>query len=103
MTKNFEAIIFDLGGVLYDVDTQLSVDAFDRLGLKDFDGLYSLKEQAALFDALETGDIDEQTFVDQIRRIADKPLAHKDIIDAWNALLIGMEAEVLDILDDLRK
>ncbi|MBK7308496.1 MAG: hypothetical protein IPI88_16830 [Chitinophagaceae bacterium] len=37
-TKN---IIFDLGGVLLNLDFQKTIDAFESLGLKDFENMFS--------------------------------------------------------------
>jgi putative hydrolase of the HAD superfamily len=102
-SKSFSAILFDLGGVLYDIDVQRSMDAFAAMGLKNFDHLYNLKEQTDLFDALEKGQIGEQEFEAAIaKHFPHKPEAGS-IAKAWQALLIGMRKENIDILQRLRK
>ena len=103
MTKKINSIIFDLGGVLYDIDVQLSVKAFEELGLQSFDGLYSLKEQSLLFDDLETGVIDKAEFVKRINHFSGLNLAEKQIVTAWNSLLIGVKPETIELLLGLRK
>ena len=98
MTKKFDSIIFDLGGVLYDIDIQLSVHAFAELGLKSFDGLYSLKEQNLLFDELEVGAIGKEDFVKRINLYSGLELSTEQITKAWNSLLIGIRPETIGIL-----
>lgn len=48
-------IIFDLGGVILNVDYHKTADAFKALGVQQFDELYSQKTANHLFEALETG------------------------------------------------
>lgn len=101
--KSFSALLFDLGGVLYDIDVQRSMDAFAAMGLENFDQLYNLKEQTDLFDALEKGQIGENEFEAAIaKHFPKKPEAGR-ITRAWQALLIQMRRENVDILQRLRK
>ena len=101
--KKFNSIIFDLGGVLYDIDVQLSVKAFEELELKSFDGLYSLKEQTMLFDDLESGVIDKTEFVARINGFSGLSLDENQVVNAWNSLLIGIKPETISILSVLKK
>ena len=102
MRKNLKAIIFDLGGVLYDIDIQLSVKYFEKLGLHNFDHLFSLKEQIGLFDLWEKGFIDQKSFIEEIRKIAKLPLSDEQIIEGWNALLIGITSDTIALLKQMR-
>lgn len=103
MTKKFRAIIFDLGGVLYNIDIQRSVAAFARLGLQDFDELYNLKEQTEMFDALETGGADLQRFTEHINRISGRQLSSDEVRDAWCELLVEFPSENVEILRELKQ
>ncbi len=102
MDKKISAIIFDLGGVLYDIDVKRSVKAFEELGLKNFDKLYSLKEQTALFDKLETGQINQDEFVKNLRKYLPMSSDNNKILDAWRALLIDFPQKNIEILHKLR-
>ena len=64
-TKN---IIFDLGGVLLDIDFQKSIDAFEKLGIKNFGDMFSQFKADQLFEKLETGEISETDFYDTIKK-----------------------------------
>lgn len=103
MSKKISAIIFDLGGVLYDIDLNRSVKAFEALGLENFDELYSLKEQTELFDKLETGKIGREEFVKHLQKHLPHITDTEKMLDAWRALLIDMPQENIDILHQLKK
>jgi putative hydrolase of the HAD superfamily len=94
-------IIFDLGGVLLDIDTNKTNLAFEQLGIKDFKNNYTLNKADALFDHLETGAITETAFYNGIRNISQLPLRDEDIRDAWNALLLNFRIESLQYLEQL--
>ena len=61
--KNYEVIIFDLGGVILNLDYKLTTKAFQSLGLKNFDEIYAQANQTSLFDDLEIGKISAQFFI----------------------------------------
>lgn len=82
-------IIFDLGNVLLEINTELSKSAFKNKGIYDFDNLYSLAKQIFLFDKLEIGEINEMEFYNNFRKLTGKNLSNKEIEDCWNALIIG--------------
>jgi len=103
MTKKYDAIIFDLGGVLYDIDVQRTIDAFAAIGIKNFEKHYTLKEQTDLFDSLEKGLIGEDEFVKAIQKISQEDLSDEQIKIAWNAILIGMPLESVDLLKKLKQ
>jgi len=64
-------IIFDLGGVLLNLDFNLTRKAFNNLGTIDFDDFYSKAKQNRLFDDFEIGAINEATFCDQLKKSAN--------------------------------
>ncbi len=97
-TKN---IIFDLGGVLLDIDYQRTIDAFGKLGLKNFESMYSQFQADELFEKLETGHISESGFYDAIKSKTETALSNEQIDDAWNALILHFRNESLQVLEQL--
>ena len=55
-------IVFDLGGVILNIDYHKTIAAFTALGIEDFDAMYSQAAQSNLFDDLETGRSTPQQF-----------------------------------------
>jgi len=93
-------ILFDLGGVLLHVDYDMTIKKFKSLGIKNFHKYYCQKEQNALFDSLEVGKISFDNFIKSIKTIIPSR-SEKEIINAWNAMLIGMPKENIDLLKNI--
>lgn len=98
MIKN---IIFDFGGVIYDIDHELSKKAFESLGLQNFENLYGHQVQLGLFEKIERGEISEQKFRDSLASYLPKNISNKQIDKAWCALLIGFETAKIELLKGL--
>ncbi len=96
------AIIFDLGGVLLNIDYQLTSNAFQNLGWANFDVFYSQKNQKKIFDDLEVGKINESEFVDELKQYLPEA-SNAEIIAAWNAMLLDFPYQRLQLLKELNK
>lgn len=96
-----KAIIFDLGGVIIDINYQLTARAFQALGGLNFDKIYSQFKQSALFDNYETGKIDDKTFREQLLEQLDLPMNDEQFDFAWNAMLLDLPKERLDFIKSL--
>ncbi len=86
MIKN---IIFDFGGVLYNIRYQNIAEAFARCGVSNFEEIYSKQKQSDMMDRFEEGLISVPEFRAYVRSLADVPLTDRQIDDSWNAILIG--------------
>lgn len=100
MIKN---IIFDFGGVIYDIDHSLSKKAFLKLGVENFDELYGHQKQTHLFEKIERGEINVEDFYLALRNYLPHHISDKQIEDAWCALMVGFEKAKVDLLEQLRK
>ncbi len=100
--QTVKAIIFDLGGVLLDIDFRLTEKAFADLGVSDFSAFFNQFHSNSLFKKLETG-IDEALFYDEFRSGTGLSLSDEQIRDAWNALLLDFRLESLAVLPQLKK
>ena len=96
-------IIFDFGGVIYNIDFNLAKKAFVKIGVKNFEQLYSKASQNHLFERLELDLISPSEFRDEIRKLSNSNLADEEIDKAWNSLLIGFDERRLKLLVDLKK
>lgn len=100
MIKN---LIFDFGGVIYDINHQLSKLAFEKLGVSNFEQLYSHEIQDQLFEEFEKGRVSETEFRTAIRRYLNLDIKDLDLDRAWCALLIGVQKEKIDLLQELSR
>lgn len=95
-------IIFDLGGVILDINYQATIDAFAQLGISNFSKLYSQKSQQKLFDQFETGHVSSKDFVKGIQQMHSAQVSNELIVKAWNAMLKGVKKNKLDYIKSLR-
>lgn len=100
MIKN---IIFDLGGVILNLDPAATQKAFEALGLADFEKQYSTIRQTGCFDDFDCGRISEQEFRDHLKKFLPAAVDDKAIDAAWNAMLLDLPKERLDLLRSLGK
>jgi putative hydrolase of the HAD superfamily len=95
-------IIFDLGGVLLDIDYHKTAKAFANLGVKDFGELYSQANANDLFEALETGAISEEAFYQSLGAHCSPETSRQQMQTAWNAILLNFRKESLTALAELK-
>lgn len=101
--QSIKNIIFDFGGVIYDIDYFKSVEEFNKLGAIDFEAMYSQANQIKLFEQLEVGELTNEEFRAELKLNLDPNTCTNEIDDAWNALLIGFKKSRLDLLIRLSK
>lgn len=102
MNNKITTIIFDLGGVLYDLDRQRCIDALVRIGVTDAANYLTDYKQAGVFRQIEEGEIDNETFYNEIRKIANRPVSNEEIKNAWNAFLVEIPTYKLQLLANLK-
>jgi putative hydrolase of the HAD superfamily len=96
-------IIFDFGGVICNIDVNLTKQSITALGLKKFDTGNSITSSTGLFEALETGAIPPERFREEIRPYFEHPVTDEQLDAAWNALLLDIPEPRIRMLEALRK
>lgn len=91
-------IIFDLGGVILNIDLRKTQDAFTALGVKNIDEVFRMGHIGSFFKSYETGTIDDAAFIASVQNLAGIKLAPETVIEAWNALLIDFPPERINFL-----
>lgn len=99
----FETIIFDLGGVILNLDYQLTIEAFKELGMANFEEMYSQAQQSNLFDNFETGKISAQHFINLLLPYLPQGISPNKVVHAWNAMILDFPINRLNLLDQLRE
>lgn len=104
MVTNFDNIVFDLGGVVIDLDRSRCINAFNRLGYADIAEDLGLYVQKGAFFNLETGKISTSQFFDEIRsKCTAKEVTDSEIEEAFNQFLVALPIERLRAIHQLRK
>lgn len=100
--KNIKSIIFDLGGVLLNISYQNTIDEFEKLGVDNSSAFYSKKSQKNIFNLLETGEISENELIREIQSSC-KSATRKQIIFAWNSMLLDLPKNRTNLLNNLKE
>ena len=98
-----EAIIFDLGGVLLNLDYDLTEKAFISLGMANFGESYSQLQQTHLFDRYEIGEISSFHFVNRLLDLLPPGTTANQVVHAWDAMILDFPVERLQFLQELSK
>ncbi|MEP7265789.1 MAG: HAD family phosphatase [Bacteroidota bacterium] len=102
MENQIKNIIFDLGGVLINLDYKRSAIAFEQLGITSFDRIYNQKKQEHLFDDFEKGVLSEAAFRNEIRIFLKNQVMDDEIDNAWNAMLLDIPDDRIQLLHHLK-
>jgi len=106
MEKNtYKAIIFDLGGVLLNLDYSRTTKAFQAINptVGDFDAVYSNLLNRRFFEEYETGHISSSQFRNEIRKMLNANVDDQIIDAAWDAMLLDFPVERIQLLEHLKK
>ncbi len=96
-------IIFDLGGVLLNIDPKKTIDAFNALGMEDLIGDKGLSYDHEIFYQLEQGKVSPDEFREGVQKLLPAQVSFDEIDAAWTAMLIDFPAIRVDLLKKLRK
>ena len=103
-------LLFDIGGVIIDIDPSITENKFKELSNSSddkFNGLdYRYKtvssDLTTLFINYEQGFITDSEFRDGIRHIGSIDIPDKDIDNIWNLVIVKLNKSLLDIILTLK-
>ncbi len=101
--QNIETIIFDFGGVVLDIDPQITIKEFQKLGFKEVAKTQSKEFIEDIIRKFERGIYTPEEFRKRLRTFLELDVTDQQLDDAWNALLYDIPAERIEILEQLKK
>lgn len=101
--NNISTLIFDLGGVIVDLDLPKCIQNFKDLGLENIEQYLSNFGQKDFFMQFEKGQIGIPAFRNEIRKLAGIELTDAQIDEAWCSFLTQIPVEKLHLLSELKK
>ncbi len=99
--SNFDNIIFDLGGVIVNLDYGLTIQAFSELAGYDITQQYSQQRQADIFSRFEVGDITTAEFRQGLMQLLEFEASDDSIDQAWSALILDFPPERVELVRQL--
>ena len=95
-------VIFDLGGVILDLDFEASYREFSRLSGLNPEEVITRTRGLMFFEDYETGAISSSVFRDKINNLLEMSATDEEIDGAWCAMLGNMPRERLELLKKLQ-
>lgn len=103
MKKQIKTIIFDIGGVLVDLDFKRTFDVFSEAGFKNLEKMISQQESTNILSQYKLGLISSEDFKNYIRSELGPQISDEKIESMWNKMLIKIPHEKLDFLLELHQ
>lgn len=103
--KNFKNYIFDLGGVIADINTQSALDGFRALGVPEEELRYDEGPTAKIMQNYQLGHLTTDEFCEAIigRSVASTKPTRQQVADAWNTIIVGIPQRKIDALRTLKQ
>lgn len=95
-------IIFDLGGVIINLDIPKTISEFNKISAQPFESIYTQLQQTPIFDLFDKGHISESEFFLELRQYLKSNVSDGDILYAWNAMLLDFPKHRLELLSELK-
>lgn len=103
MNSKIKTIIFDLGGVLINLNFKKSFEAFNKAGIKNLEELIFKSGPESVLSRFRLGNISTEEFRNYIRQEINEQITDQEIDHMWNQMLIDIPHEKLDLLIELHK
>ncbi len=80
-------VVFDLGGVLFNLSEQATLDAFEKNGVKNVNEKYKKMIESEWFRDFEIGTIPPEEFRNHMRKLMEIDLSDEVFDSCWNAMI----------------
>ena len=102
MDKKIKNIVFDLGGVLVDLDFKAAINGLQKAGFANVKEQLQSFDREGIFQKFELGEMTAEEFRTAIRENSTVTLTDEEIDALWNAMLMEIPREKLELILDLR-
>jgi HAD superfamily hydrolase (TIGR01509 family) len=95
-------IVFDLGGVLMNLDVPRTIKAFKNLGIENIVNETGHNYQHSFFYEFEIGAISENTFLQNLSNLSKLKPNKIEIKNAWNEMILDIPKNRIDFIKNLK-
>lgn len=96
-------IIFDFGGVIFNIDHKKVETAFRNLGLDNFEELFNQASQSSLFRDFEVGELEPGEFREKLRELSGLNVSDEILDQTWNEILCDYPPHRIELLKSLKE
>lgn len=102
--EEIDSVIFDLGGVLVDLDAERCIAAFRHLGMPQIAELINPYHPAAMIGQMEHGEITFHEACERMRTVSGRhDVSDEEIADAYGQFLVGIKPAKVRLIETLRQ
>jgi len=101
LPNNIDTIIFDLGGVILNLDPQKTIEAFANITGLSAEQLLE-HSQEPVFKQYEKGEVSSDEFRNGLKEIFHVNVKDSVLDNAWNAMLLDLPLDRLEMIGRLR-
>ena len=102
MDKKIRNIVFDLGGVLVDLDFKAAINGLQEAGFANVKEQLMAFDRGGIFQKFEVGEITADEFRTAIRENSTVTLTDEEVDALWNLMLLEIPREKLELILELR-
>ena len=102
MDKKIRNIVFDLGGVLVDLDFKAAINGLQKAGFANVKEQLQAFDCEGIFQKFELGEMTADEFRSAIRENSTVSLTDEEVDGLWNAMLLEVPREKLELILHLR-
>ena len=99
---NIKNIIFDLGGVIIDIDTQAIVNQMNKMGFTNVEKLYE-PEFLKILERFEKGIVKASTFRNEVKNYLEINVTDALFDEIWNSMLYDIPQRRIDLVKQLKQ
>ena len=96
-------LIFDLGGVIMNLDVAKTIRELEILGIKNIVNVTGHHYTESIFYDFEIGKVSEDEFLGKLKSLSYSKQNINEIRVAWNAMILDIPREKIDLIIDLKK
>lgn len=100
--KHIKNLVFDLGGVIMNLDVPKTILAFKELGIDNIVNDTGHHYQHSFFYEFEVGRISEASFLDSLSQLSVQSPSETAIKEAWNKMILEMPQDRIAFLESLQ-
>ena len=93
-----EALLFDLGGVVIDIDFERALRSWEQHSRLSLDEIRRRFAMDGPYEQHERGEIDAAEYFEHLRGVLELEGSDEDVARGWNAIYVG---EISQTLDDI--
>jgi putative hydrolase of the HAD superfamily len=100
--NQIEAIIFDLGGVILNIDIEGTFSKFKDLGLGFGEKALELIKNNDVFIRFEIGEISPDQFRNELRKVSKYSFSMQEFDKVWNSMILDYPQENIHFLEKVK-